>query len=263
MRPDHSEQYSANDRMRKRALFLGTLIFSTLAYSQSSVVFDAGTTIEVGAGADICADLITIDGSSSGDGTKCGGPLPVELVSLTATPGSREVTLNWHTATEVDNYGFEIERRLVGNQNWAPVGFVQGAGTSNTPREYSFTDSNLPSGRYAYRIKQIDHSGSFTYTSALEVVIGVAPLEFTLSQNYPNPFNPTTTIEFTLPKDGHVLLKVFDMVGREVATLVDGERKAGVIQQVLFDASSLGSGMYVYRLQSDGIVLGKKLMVVK
>jgi hypothetical protein len=143
------------------------------------------------------------------------------------------------------------------------VGFVQGAGTSSSPREYSFTDKPNQPGRYAYRIKQIDHSGTFTYTSAVEVIIGLAPLEFTLGQNYPNPFNPTTAIEFTLPQDGHVILKVYDVSGREVAKLVDEERTAGVYQQVSFDASRLASGMYIARLQMGGMQLLKKMVLVK
>ncbi|MEX2190468.1 MAG: T9SS type A sorting domain-containing protein, partial [Bacteroidota bacterium] len=146
---------------------------------------------------------------------------------------------------------------------WVSVGFVQGAGTSSSPRDYSFVDKPDEPGRYAYRIKQIDHSGAFTYTSSLEVLVGLAPLEFTLAQNYPNPFNPTTTIEFTLPADGHVVLKIYDLTGREVATLVDEERIAGVHQQVVFDASRLASGMYFARLQMNGMQLLKKMVLVK
>jgi hypothetical protein len=143
------------------------------------------------------------------------------------------------------------------------VGFVQGAGTSSSPRDYSFVDKPDQPGRYAYRIKQIDHSGTFAYTSTLEVVIGLAPLEFTLSQNYPNPFNPTTTIEFTLPADGHVVLKVYDLTGGEVATLVDQEMAGGVYQRVTFDASRLASGIYFARLQAGGMQLLKKMVLVK
>lgn len=146
---------------------------------------------------------------------------------------------------------------------WSRIGFVQGAGTSTSPQDYTFTDKPDAPGRYAYRIKQIDHSGAFTYTSSLEVVIGLAPLEFTLGQNYPNPFNPTTTIEFTIPADGRVVLKVYDLTGREVATLVDQEMKAGVYQQVVFDASRLASGVYVAGLQAAGRQLMSKLILLK
>jgi hypothetical protein len=140
---------------------------------------------------------------------------------------------------------------------------VQGAGTSSSPRDYSFVDKPDQPGRYAYRIKQIDHSGTFTYTSALEVVIGLAPLEFTLSQNYPNPFNPTTTIGFTIHRDGHVKLEVFDLQGRRVATLVDEERRSGVYHQVLFDASKLASGVYVAQLTIGEMLEARRMQLVR
>jgi uncharacterized delta-60 repeat protein len=202
------------------------------------------------------------------------GPLPVQLSSFTATGSGTTAELRWRTESEVENHGFEIERREMGqiltdtrryeSENeihgtysspfthhpspWVSIGFVQGAGTSSSPRDYSFVDKPDHPGRYAYRIKQIDHSGTFTYTSAVEVEIGLAPREFTLSQNYPNPFNPTTTIEFTIPEDGHVVLKIFNILGEEVTTLVDEERKGGVIHRVVFDASRLASGFYVSTL---------------
>lgn len=134
---------------------------------------------------------------------------------------------------------------------------------SSSPRDYSYVDANLPSGRYAYRIKQIDQSGSFTYTSALGVEVGLAPRIFSLSQNYPNPFNPTTTIEFTLPEDGRVVLKIYDVIGREDVTLMDEDRKAGVYQQSVFDASRMTSGIYLARLQFNGKQLMKKLLLLK
>jgi hypothetical protein len=143
------------------------------------------------------------------------------------------------------------------------VGFVKGAGTSSSSCDYSFLDQNLRPGRYAYRIKQIDHDGSFAYTSAVEVEVGLAPRELLLSEPYPNPFNPTATIEFTLPENGHVLLKVYDLAGREVATLANEERKAGVYQRALFDGFQLASGLYFVRLQFADKHLSKKIMLVK
>jgi hypothetical protein len=140
---------------------------------------------------------------------------------------------------------------------------VPGAGISSSPKEYSFADKNVAPGRYAYRIKQIDLSGTFTYTSSLEVLVGLAPLEFALSQNYPNPFNPTTTIEFTLPEDGRVKLRIYNMLGEEIATLVDEERKAGVYQQIMFDASRLATGVYISRLEFKEKQLVKKMLLVK
>jgi hypothetical protein len=210
-------------------------------------------------------------------------PLPVQLTSFTASASRLNAELRWRTESEVENYGFEIERRRMDdgrrmmdggmtNQRqdettsqrpWVTVGFVQGAGTSTAPREYSFVDQPDQPGRYAYRIKQIDHSGSFAYTAAAEVEVGIAPMEFTLGQNYPNPFNPTTTIEFTLPEDGHVVLKVYDIAGREVATLLDQEMKAGVYQRAVFDAARLASGLYFARLQAGGQNVVRKMILLR
>jgi hypothetical protein len=146
---------------------------------------------------------------------------------------------------------------------WSKASFVSGSGTSNFPKYYSFTDNNLRPGRYAYRIKQIDQDGTFKYSESVEVEVGLVPKMLTLSQNYPNPFNPMTTIEFTLAEDSKVSLKVFDILGREVATLMIGELKAGVLHQQTFDVSKLSSGMYIYRLQTGNKSLAKKLMVLK
>ena len=192
-------------------------------------------------------------------------PLPVQLTSFTAVANGLNAELRWRTESETGNYGFDIERRLVhGSQfkvqghevmnhepeTWNHIGFVQGAGTSTSPRDYTFTDKPDQPGRYAYRIKQIDHSGSFTYTSSLEVVIGLAPLEFTLGQNHPNPFNPTTSIRFSLAVSGQASLRVYDILGRQVAEMFNGIAEAGRLYQVEFNASDLPSGVYVARLQS-------------
>jgi len=182
-------------------------------------------------------------------------PLPVELTSFSADVFRSTVLLNWQTATEVNNYGFEVERRGMRNEEprmknseWLKVGFVEGSGTNSSSKSYSFKDEGVAPGRYAYRIKQIDNGGAFTYTMAVEVEIGLLPRELTLAQNYPNPFNPSTTIEFTLAQDGKVVLKVYDLLGREVKTLVNEELKAGVLQRVVFDASELSTGLYFCRL---------------
>ena len=203
--------------------------------------------------------------------------LPVQLVSFIVRADRMNAKLKWRTESEVDNYGFEIERRIVNSNfppkadgppaqkivDWENVGFVEGAGTSTSPKEYSYVDRNLSPGRYAYRIRQVDNDGSFAYTGAVEVELGLAPREFTLSQNYPNPFNPTTTIEFTLPQDGRVVLKIYDLLGREVATLFEGEAKAGYYQKVTFDAGKVGSGVYIARLEYDGNQLLRKMLLMK
>jgi len=225
--------------------------------------FQSGTTVEVQSGADICADSISIGGSYLGSGTKCGGILPVELASMIAKAVGRDVVVSWLTVTETNTFGFELQRKPVADANWQSIGFVPGAGTSSSPKDYSFTDRNLASGRYDYRIKQMSKDGSFTYTAGQEVDAAAAPKLLTLSQNYPNPFNPTTTIEFTLARDGHVLLDVYDIEGREIATLVDEEKNAGNYYQVIFDAGRFGSGTYFFRLNAGGLTITRKMVVLK
>jgi hypothetical protein len=196
--------------------------------------------------------------------------LPVELVMFNAFAQRTGATLVWQTATETNNYGFEIERRAVSYQlsatSWQKAGFVGGAGTSSSPRRYSFVDANLASGRYAYRLKQIDHDGTFRYSSAAEVEVGLAPSEFKLEPNFPNPFNPSTTIEFTLGMDGHASLRVYNVLGQEVATLFDDVAQAGRVYPVKFDASRLPSGVYFAKLearQTNGGQAGKKQIIRK
>jgi hypothetical protein len=134
------------------------------------------------------------------------GPTPVELISFYATVRNSVVILDWKTATEVDNYGFEIERSLTpnpsqreGTSNWEKFGFVSGYGNSNSLKEYSFKDSKLASGSYFYRLKQIDTDGSFSYSNVVNVTVDLTPTNFELSQNYPNPFNPSTKIRYAIP----------------------------------------------------------------
>ncbi|MFZ4619541.1 MAG: InlB B-repeat-containing protein [Bacteroidota bacterium] len=190
-------------------------------------------------------------------------PLPVELVSFTAALTNTMVELKWNTATEINNYGFAIERRVTGNSllAWTKIGFIEGAGTSNAPRSYSYVD-NAPNGTVAYRLKQIDRDGKFNYSGDVEVTVNNTPLVFGLSQNYPNPFNPSTTIAYQLPAAGHVMLKVYDMIGREVASLVNEVKNAGsyVVQ---FDASTYASGIYFSKLQSGDKMQIKKMMLLK
>ena len=193
--------------------------------------------------------------------------LPVELASLTATVNNLNADLKWSTATEVNNYGFEIERRTVSDQlsavsNWQKIGFVNGNGTSNAQHLYSFSDNITESGNYAYRLKQIDNNGTFKYSQELAVTIAV-PKVFSMNQNYPNPFNPTTNIEFTVATDGKAVLKVYNTLGQEVAVLYNGTAQAGRIIQTHFDASRLASGIYFSRLEADGKSLVKRMMFIK
>ncbi len=192
------------------------------------------------------------------------GVLPVELASFSASSKLNGVELKWTTATEVNNYGFEIERSenvKVKNEKWERTGFVKGSGTTNAPKEYSFTEKNLSPGRYAYRIKQIDRDGSFNYYGHVEVEI-TASAEFALGSNFPNPFNPATTFSFSLPSTSFVSLKVFDALGREVSVVVSEELSAGAHARQ-WDAAGLPSGMYFYRLQAGSFTETKKLLLLR
>lgn len=178
------------------------------------------------------------------------GVVPVELSSFTATVNGTNISLNWTTVTETNNRGFEVQRRSSDN-DFVTVGFVNGKGTTTQIQNYSFTESNLPLGNYAYRLKQIDFDGTFEFSNVIEVSV-VAPREFSLEQNFPNPFNPSTMISFSLKTDADVSLKVFNLLGQEIATLFNGRLTAG-IQQISFNAENLTSGVYFYRIDAKGI----------
>jgi hypothetical protein len=185
-------------------------------------------------------------------------PIPVELTSFAAVTDNRNVTLNWSTATELNNSGFQVERSS--GSEYQVVGFVAGSGTTTEVRNYLYVDQNVNAGTYTYRLKQVDFDGTFEYSNAIEVeVLGVK--EFALGQNYPNPFNPSTTINFSLAVDSKVSLKIFDVLGQEVATLINGQLAAGS-QEVSFNASSINSGVYFYRIDASGID-GQKFSSVK
>jgi hypothetical protein len=191
-------------------------------------------------------------------------PLPVQITSFVVRANRLDASLAWSTASETNNSGFEIERRAVlGSDSWAKVGFVQGAGTSMSPRSYSYEDRGLAPGRYAYRIKQVDNGGAFAYHSGAEVEVGIAARVFALEGNYPNPFNPETRIEFTVPERGRAILRIFNVIGQEVATLFNEEAEAGKIYQVRFDASRLPTGVYVSRLDHGGQSSMRKMLYVK
>jgi len=214
--------------------------------------------------------------------------LPVELTSFSASVIGNVVRLNWKTETEVNNYGFDIERSLPqplpkegafgtplplgkgqGDGLWTKIGFVNGNGNSNSPKSYTFTDANVLSGKYSYRLKQIDNDGQFEYSKTIEVDLG-APKKFELSQNYPNPFNPTTTIRFSLPdaslnpSQGGTLVKltVYNVLGQQVAVLVNDILEAGV-HTINFNASELNSGIYIYKLEAGSLVQTRKMTLIK
>jgi hypothetical protein len=173
------------------------------------------------------------------------GTVPVELTSFTAAVVDNDVQLNWATATEKNNSGFQIERKSEGE--FETIGFVPGSGTTTEPMIYSFSDINLNPGTYNYRLKQIDYDGTFEYSDPVEIDI-TSPDVYSLNQNYPNPFNPSTKITFSLASDAQVSLKVFDVLGQEIVTLINQDLSAGVHNHN-FDAAGLNSGIYFYKLE--------------
>ena len=200
-----------------------------------------GATTLVGAftnGAEICGFAIPYNRT-----------VPVELTSFKANVNESGVSLDWSTATEINNSGFQVERSS-GN-SFEVIGFVGGHGTTTEIQNYSYLDNTVKSGTYTYRLKQIDFDGTFEYSNEIEVdFAGVT--EFALAQNYPNPFNPSTVINFSLAVDSKVSLKIFDVLGQEVATLVNGQLAAGS-HPISFNASLLNSGVYFYQIDATGI----------
>ncbi len=165
----------------------------------------------------------------------------------------------------MNNNGFEVERAVGGQKSevssWEKVGFVEGHGNSNSPKEYTYTDKNLTGGtKFVYRLKQIDNDGKYEYSK--EVDVEVVPASYKLNQNYPNPFNPTTNIKYDLPEASRVVLNIYNIIGQQVASLVNGTIEAG-FHSVTFDGSNLPSGTYIYRLQTNNFVQTKKMVLLK
>ncbi|MBV6479326.1 MAG: hypothetical protein HGGPFJEG_02097 [Ignavibacteria bacterium] len=211
-------------------------------------------------GDSICCLQVTVEKS-----------LPVEMLSFISSVSGNDVTLKWKTGTEINNSGFQVERALYDDENsddWINIGFVQGNGTVSKITEYEFMDKDLFSGRYKYRLKQIDYNGNFTfYLLDNEVSVG-KPDKYYLSQNYPNPFNPSTKINFDIANDGNVKLILYDINGKEIAKLLNEFKSAGYYS-VKFDAGflnitgNLASGIYFYRIESGNFIQSKKMMYLK
>jgi len=275
-------------KMKKINNLIITMVFvpSISLFAQTTeIVINSGNSVFVPNGAEICADQITVNSGGSYttevlSGTCAGAnvsgdgmiSLPVELTSFTANVSGNNVLLEWVTATEVDNYGFEIEKQIVSKSasggavdNWQRIGFVEGHGNSNSPKQYSYTDKNPLGGSvFLYRLKQIDNDGSYEYSDEIEVEI--IPVEFALYQNYPNPFNPTTKIRYQLPRESKVIIKLYDILGAEVITLLNEKKEAGVYEvefSAIGGAAHLTSGTYIYRIIADGFIDTKKMILIK
>ena len=192
------------------------------------------------------------------------GTLPVELSSFSSSINRNDVALNWATSAEVNNSGFEIERKSVSdNSGWDKIGFVNGNGNSHNDNYYRFDDRGLKTGKFNYRLKQIDYNGNYEYFDlSNEIIIGV-PAKFELSQNYPNPFNPATKINFSLPLDTKISLNIYDISGRLISTLIKNEFRTANYYTVEFNGFNLASGTYFYTIQTDRNNETKKMILLK
>jgi hypothetical protein len=193
----------------------------------------------------------------------------VQATDFAAKSEVGAVRLSWVTHSEIDNVGFAVLRSDSGTAQFTLVASyltdqnLKGLGTSATGRKYQFVDKSVNPGTvYEYKVQSVFTDGVQQDLATVFARVGL-PTTYALYQNYPNPFNPTTKIEFTLPADGRAVLKVYDITGREVATLVDEQMNAGEYQKTVFDASRFPSGVYFARLQFDGKQLLKKMLLVK
>ncbi|RPI17615.1 MAG: T9SS C-terminal target domain-containing protein [Ignavibacteriae bacterium] len=199
-------------------------------------------------------------------------PLPVNIESFNAEITGRDVQLTWVTTSEINNKGFDIERKVINkndpNPQWVKAGFIEGAGNSNSRVHYEYNDTRLNSAEYKYRIKQIDYNGYFEYFElrSPEIISIGTPSTFIMCQNYPNPSNPVSNIDYEIPAAGKVSLKVYDLTGREVASLVDKEMEAGY-HTAVFNGMNLSSGIYFYRINftspNESFVKTMKLVLIK
>jgi hypothetical protein len=188
-------------------------------------------------------------------------PFPVELSSFTVTVKNYIVKLNWRTETEVNNYGFEIERKSTDETDWKLITFVEGYGNSNSPKQYSYADSNPIGGsKFHYRLKQIDNDGQFEYSNILEIEL--KPVQYALYQNYPNPFNPSTKIKYSVAKLGLVTIGIYNSIGEQVVLLMNENKSPGNFE-VEFDGTNLPSGVYFYKLETDKFIDVKKMILLK
>ena len=195
---------------------------------------------------------------------EAGTALPVELTSFTYSVINKDVHLDWVTATETNNFGFEVEKKVPGN-NWQKIGFVQGKGTTIEAQHYNFVDADLANGDYQYRLKQIDTDGNFEYSSILSVSVG-GPATTRLEQNYPNPFNPTTNVIYSIQKEGFVQLEIYDLLGRTVKSLLSEIKSAGEYS-LSWDGKNdqgelVASGIYYYTLKVENETLYSKRMIL-
>jgi hypothetical protein len=206
--------------------------------------------------ANLCIKALTLDESN----------VPVELTSFTAINKGTKILLEWTTSTETNNHQFEVYRRNVVNEkstDWMLIGFRESKGTTSEPTYYNFEDdiTGINANALEYRLKQIDFNGQFSYSDIVSVD-NLAPNGFVLEQNYPNPFNPLTHIKYAIAGKQFVSIKVYDVIGNEIATLVNEEKPAGTYE-VEFNATNISAGVYYYSLVTEGFVQTKKMILLK
>lgn len=250
---------------RISASISGGVTVNSVTYNSSTQVTVNITTTSASTGSKTVI-ITNPDGQSVSSSVIFDTPLPVLMSSFTSIINKRNVTLNWRTEQEINNKGFDVERKTVftnsSSGDWAKISFVDGNGTVNAPKEYSFTDAKLVTGIYNYRLKQIDYNGNYEYFRLpANVKIGI-PMSAEISQNYPNPFNPLTRIDYSIPAQGKVTIVIYDITGREVTRPVDEIKDAGYFTAE-FNASNLASGVYFYRIIAPGINQVKKMLVIK
>lgn len=248
----------------------------------------ASPAIDAGVGSGVPADTLDLDGdgdrferlpvdrsgapriqdvsSVSGSGVDLGAyesdgaALPVELATFTATRDADAVVLSWRTASETNNAGFRVQHRSPEATAWSTRSFVEGAGTTAEPQDYRFRVSDLGAGTHRFRLQQVDTDGSTSLSSVQTIT--VAPQSLSLRAPYPNPAQEQATVAYTLPRDQHVTLRVFNVLGQRVATLVEERATAGR-KTLTVDTGSLSSGMYFVRLVAGGTTRVQRLVVAR
>jgi hypothetical protein len=221
---------------------------------------------------DPATNIMSISGLTSlGDFT--GGEadaLPIQLAAFTASLIDEGIALSWRTTSEINNYGFYIQRRPAGSGTFTdiPGAFVQGNGTSLEEHTYAYREPSPGDGEWDYRLRQVDLNGAEWFSEAVttgtvtDVTAGTPPSDYVLEQNFPNPFNPTTTLRFAMPVRSHVRIVLYDLLGRAVAVLTDDTRDAGQ-HSISIDGRMLSSGIYVCRMQAEGFQKMVRMTLVK
>jgi len=254
--------------IKSLSLFIATILIFITADSplqSQTIVVGAGAELNLGAGVDVCSSTYgNISGNVTGSGTSCNQAMPVELMSFYSSVSNSNVKLSWQTSAEENNKGFDIYRSENNNRAvWSNIGFVKGSGTKNTPTNYSFSDNNLKTGKYYYRLKQVDNNGNMHYFELNNFAEVLPPNKFELLQNYPNPFNPVTKISFYLASDSRVSLKIYDVSGRIISEPINKRHMKSDYYTIDFNASALASGVYFYRIETDKFTDTKKMVVLK